>query len=218
MLGIVGNTSNIGRRIELVSMDPHFHDISIALYQQDHDTGPELMVHTYSGIEGAPQRVAFVTRAMAMLGGMQPSSNSGECLRYPCGATHMAAMKRLFIEACKAPPADDITPRPLHVFDKKSSANVTARSLGEGRYQLSTDGEKQKVADRRAAIAAGLVKLAELEWVDEETSTVAFACGRPHDELVGLLLPRALNVRSFIRQQEMAATKGQLLAPSAQER
>ena len=32
-------TLDLGERIELVSMDPHFHDISIGLYRQD-DGGP----------------------------------------------------------------------------------------------------------------------------------------------------------------------------------
>ena len=199
-------------------MDSHFHNISIALYQQDHDTGPELLVHTYSGIDGAQQRVAFVIRAMAALGAIEPSAHSAERLRFPCEAAHTLATKRLFLEACKAPPAEDVVPRPLTVFDKKSSANVTATSLGGGNYQLSTNGESQKAAQRRDAIAIGLVKLAELDWVDEENGKVAFSCGHPHDELVGLLLPRAVNVRSFLRQQEMAAARGQLLAPSAQQR
>ena len=30
----MGQTLDIGKRIELVPMDPHFHDITIALYQQ----------------------------------------------------------------------------------------------------------------------------------------------------------------------------------------
>ena len=199
-------------------MDSHFHNISIALYQQDHDTGPELLVHTYSGIDGAQQRVEFVIRAMATLGAIEPSADSAERLRFPCEAAHTLATKRLFLEACKAPPAEDVVPRPLTVFDKKSSANVTAASLGGGNYQLSTDGESQKAAERRDATAIGLVKLAELDWVDEQNGKVAFSCGHPHDDLVGLLLPRALNVRSFLRQQEMAAARGQLLAPSAQQR
>ncbi len=198
-------------------MDSHFHNISIALYQQDRDMGPEFLAHTYSGIDAAQQRIDFVLRAMAVLGGMEPSADSPERLRFPCEAAHTLATKRLFLEACKAPPADDVAPRPLTVFDKKSSANVSAANLGDGNYQLSTDGETQEAKDRRDAIAVGLVKLAELDWVDEEAGKVAFSCGRPHDELVGLLLPRALNVRSFLRQQEMAAARGQLSAPSAQE-
>ena len=199
-------------------MDSHFHDISIALYRQDGDTGPELLAHTYSDVDGARERVDFVIGAMRILGGMEPVPGGGERLRFACGGAHTSAVKRLFIEACKGSPAADVAPRPLSIFDKKSSANVTAASLGKGSYQLSTDGETEKAAQRRGAIAVGLVKLAELDWVDEENSKVAFSCGHAHDELVGLLLPRALNVRSFLREQEMAAARGRLAAPSAQER
>jgi len=38
-----------------------------------------------------------------------------------------------------------------------------------------------------------------------------------HDVLVGLLLPRAVNVRAAIREEEMSQTRGVLTAPSAQE-
>ena len=130
-------------------MDSHFHDISIALYQQDGDTGTELLAHTYSELEGKRERVEFVMGAMRILGRMEPTPGEGERLRFPCGAGHNSATKRLFLEACKAPPSEDVVPRPLTVFDKKSSANVTAVSLGAGNYQLSTDGESQKAADRR---------------------------------------------------------------------
>ena len=40
-------TTDIGKRIELVSMDPHCLNISIALYLQDHGQGPEFLVHSY---------------------------------------------------------------------------------------------------------------------------------------------------------------------------
>jgi len=46
---------------------------------------------------------------------------------------------------------------------------------------------------------------------------VVFPCGRPHDELMGLLLPRALNARAALREEEMAASRGMLVAPSAQK-
>ena len=48
---------NIGRRIELVPIDPHFKDITIALYLQDLDSRAVFRVHTYSRIEGAAKRI-----------------------------------------------------------------------------------------------------------------------------------------------------------------
>lgn len=209
-------TTDIGHRIELVSMDPHFHEISIALYRQQHDGGPQLLVYTYSQIEGAAGRIDFVAGAMATLGGMQRVEGTNR-LQFACGQPHHLASKRLFIEACKLPSAGEVAPRPLTTFDKKSSANVTATSLGDGGYQLHSDGEGDNTEHRRAAIAGGLVKLAEMDWLDRDQNKIAFPCGESHDRLIGLLLARAQNVRSVERELEAAAARGQLLAPSAQK-
>ena len=197
-------------------MDRHFHDISMGLYQQHQDSGPEILVKTYSVLEGAQKRVDSVLRAMAILGGMEMAAG-GSHLRHTCQNTHEAATKRLFLEACKASPTENISVRPLSVFDKKSDEDVAAVSMGEGRYHLTVESDTEKAWIRRGAIAVGLVKLAELEWIDEENGKVVFPCGHSHDELIGLLLPRALNVRSFLRQQRMEADRGRLLAPSAQQ-
>ena len=84
-------------------------------------------------------------------------------------------------------------------------------------YEVSTDDPQDKSAARIDAITGGLKKLAEIEFVDGEPHRVKFACGSPHDALIGLLLPRALNVRAVLREEEMAASRGTLVAPSAQK-
>ena len=213
----MGLTTDIGERIELVAMDSHFHDISLALYRQTHDGRPELLVHTYSRIAAAQQRVELVAGAMAILGGMEPVEGAAPRVRFHCGHLHNRACKRVFLEACKLPPAADVQPRPLSVFDKKSNADVKVTGLGGGVYDLTSEGEGDKVAKRRSAIGAGLVKLAEMKWVEDGQERIAFQCGQAHDRLVGLLLVRAQNVRGVEREQQMAASRGQLLAPSAQK-
>ena len=213
----MGQTTELGSRIELVSMDPHFHDISIALYRQDSETGPTLLVHTYSRIEGAQQRIETVSATMATIGAMQQVEAAACQLRFSCGARHHLATRRLFLEACKLPPEAAPQPRPLSIFDKKSSANVTVSSFGNGVYQLSTDGDSEAASKRCSAITGGLAKLGEMESLEDGENRIAFSCGLAHDKLVGLLLVRALNVRSTLREQEMAAAQGQLVAPSAQK-
>ena len=94
----MSSIENIGRRIELVSMDRHFEEISISLYEQSHDEKVEFLVKTYSGVEGASQRIDFVMQAMKALGGMN-TTNDGRRLRHRCGNTHKLATKRLFLEA-----------------------------------------------------------------------------------------------------------------------
>jgi len=195
-------TLELGVRIELVSMDPHCHDITLGLYQQDRD----FLIHSYSRHPDAPARLRFLRDAAVILGGMQ---TKGEHLTFPCGVVHKAAVRRIFLESAKLPTGGDIAPKPLTIFDKKSTQQITVHSLGNGRYQVVADGPRVE------AITGGLKKLAELN--EAEPGVVVFPCGQSHDALIGLLLPRALNVRAILREEESAATRGVLVAPSAQK-
>jgi hypothetical protein len=214
---VVGVTTDLGRRIELVSMDPHFHNISIGLNRQESPGGPVFLVHSYSGKEGALERLDFVVRAMATLGGLEALPAEPRKLRFSCGAGHLLAVRRVFLEACKLEQGVPVDPRPLWILDKKSGRTISLAALGSGAYLLEADGGDQDKASRIAAVANGLMKLGQMQGVESSDDRVAFACGQAHDALVGLLLIRALNVRAVLREQEMAASRGILSAPSAQK-
>jgi hypothetical protein len=209
----MGATLDLGRRIELVSMDPHCSNITIGLYQPSGDTA-EYVIHSYSGLAAAGPRLDSIRHVIEILGGVEDRQGR---LRFPCGAAHQLAMRRLFLEACKLAPAAAVDPRPLAVPDKKLDGTVTVRNLGEGVYELTADGPAEPVAARLEAIAAGFRKLAEVDIVPAEPHRFRFGCGQSHHALVGLLLPRALNVRAAFREHEMAAARGTLVAPSAQK-
>ena len=208
-------TLDLGSRVELVSMDPHFDSISIALYSPDDPGLPCYQVHTYSRLPGAAKRVAGVSRAMQVLGGMEQTSDG--LLRFPCGHAHQLAVKRLFLEACKLSPERPIEPRPLHIFDKKANATIAVASLGQGLYEARATEQVQGVERRVATIARGLIRLGEMEEVADQPNQVYFGCGEAHDALIGLLLVRAPNVRSAVREAEAMASRGVLSAPSSQE-
>lgn len=208
----MGRTVDIGTRIELVPMDPHFHEITIGLYLQEHNGAPVYRVHTYSGKSGAEQRIAFVSNAMAVLGGMRQTTDG--LLRFPCGDAHLLACRRVFLEACKLASGGELKARPLKILDRKSGLNIKVSSVGEGVYRIGAEGESKDGARRVAAIAGGLAKLGEMQ--SRGPDTVAFACGHAHDAVVGLLLVRAPNVRAAVREQEMAGARGVLAAPSEQ--
>ena len=53
----MGSTLDLGRRIELVSMDPHCSNITIGLYDSAGDS-PEYLIHSYSGLPAAGPRLA----------------------------------------------------------------------------------------------------------------------------------------------------------------
>jgi hypothetical protein len=210
----MGSTRELGGRIELVSMDPHCSNITIGLYEQSADGAPWYLVHSYSSLLTARARLDAVAEAMQVLGGLELRQG---LLGFPCGAKHQLAMRRTFLEACKLPPETRVEARPLSVLDKKLDRTVSVKSLGDGLYELAAEGPAEASASRLDSIVGGYRKLAELEVIPGEPHRFRFACGQNHNALVGLLLPRALNVRAILREQEMAAGRGTLVAPSAQK-
>ena len=215
----MGRLLELGERMELVSMDPHFHDISISLYRNAGEGDASgFLAHSYSGKGGAAERLGFVMRVMAALGGMGPAPGQPDRIAFACGATHKAAVKRLFLEACKRAPGSAVEAQPMRIYDKKNDLTIDAVGLGGGHYRLVASGgdANEKAAQRVDGVTRGLTKLAELE-AGAEAGEARFPCGHAHDALVGLLLGRALNVRAAMREAEAAAARGVLAAPSAQQ-
>jgi hypothetical protein len=210
----MGVTSrDLGTRVELVSMDPHFKGITIALYRREQSGRPEYLVHTFSSLDGAADRIAFIRRAMVSLGGFR---QEGEGLVFECGNAHQTAARRAFLDACKLD-GTTIPERTLTIHDKQLGGNVTAEWIADGIYRVNADGGNEGHESRIESIAAGLRKLGELTAPPTgESDQVVFPCNRRHDVLVSLLLPRALNVRSALREFYEAAGRGLLVAPSQQ--
>jgi hypothetical protein len=211
----MGLTTDIGRRIELVPMDSHCQDITVALYCQQQDLGPAYKVHTYSDVEGSAARVDFLIEAMQILGSMELTTD--HLLHFTCWSSHEFAIKRLFLEACKHDPSQPLTTKPLHIADKKAGCNMRAGSLGNGMYQINAVGEGSGLERRISAITRGLARLGELSMTEGIDNQAYFTCDTNHDALVGLLLIRAPNVRAAMREAEEASSRGILAAPSSQE-
>lgn len=210
----MSQTPYIGKRIELVSMDPHFHDISIALYQQEQNGRLVFLVHSYSRKEGTPARIASLVSTMKILGGLE--SEDAGLLYFPCGDAHEQAIKRIFLESCKADPASGTTAKPMQIHDRKTGCEIKASYGGDGIYQVSSEETEIGCERRVMAVTRGLLKLGQMEEVEDSHDKIAFSCGQSHDALIGLLLIRAPNVRAAIREAEMMASRGVLAAPASQ--
>lgn len=208
--------ADLGTRIELVSMDRHFHDISIALYEQERDGATVALVHTYSSKGGVSGRLESVVDSMTALGGLERVRSQELAVQFACGAWHRAAARRAFLEACKIALGGPTEARPLEAEDGRRGQHIRIESEGSGRYRIHAEGADDEAKSRAPAIARGLAKLAEVR-LDEDDTTVVFECGEDHDEIVGLLLVRALNLRATLREEEAASSRGVLAAPSAQK-
>ena len=197
-------------------MDSHCGDITLGLYEQVGDGGNSFLVHTYSSRAGAARRVRYVARAMSALGGLDTDRDRDTMLRFPCGRPHRVACRRIFLESAKLATGSPLAARPLRVFDKRKGRNIDVTSLGKGCY-LARSAGNEGTHDRRAAVAVlGLVRLGEMEAVADTSDRVRFGCDTSHDAAVGLLLTRALEVRTALREIESRAARGILAAPSSQ--
>ncbi len=218
---------NLGRRVELHSMDPHFHDISIALYRQIEGTVPMYTIHSYAELPGTDQRMLAIADGMRRLGALEAVQQE-TTLRFACGEDHPLAVRRTFLECCKLADPSAVPAGLLAIVDRKSGLTIHARNLGDGQYRIEarhdsgdTPTDTETATKRIAVIVNGLRKLGEMLLVEDTEGQlledcVCFPCGKDHDPLVGLLLQRAPNVRALVREQEAAAARGVLAAPSAQ--
>jgi hypothetical protein len=208
---------NLGRRVQLQTMDPHCSNITIGVYNQPDEQGrSRYVVHSYSKADGVEHRLAFLTTAMAKLGGMEAVAGTSRAVRWPCGHAHLAATKRLFVEACKLSSPSELGDRPASIEDMKVGGTVEVLPRNGGRYEIVAPAAGAEAEARLKAICAGYLKLAEMERWEESETGVQFACGMSHNPLMRLLLFRAVNARAALREQEMMASRGVLVAPSAQ--
>jgi len=213
----MGETLDLGRRIELCPMDPYGQDISLGLYRQDGEAGAEFLVHTYSRGDGAAERVGFLRLALEALVGLEPVADRPDWQRFACGDRHERALKRSFLDICRLESGSELEPYPLARQDKKAGCVLAVVGDGGGRYRVEPEAGAEQGPRRAVAVARGYVKLCEMVSDDEASAEMRFGCGTAHDRLLGLLLFRAQNVRSAMKEAEAAAARGMLTSPGQQD-
>jgi len=213
----MGRTVEIGRRIELCSMDGHCRNMSLGLYCLNVDGVPRFRIHTYNSLPGSQERVQFLTRALSVMAGLERVPDAPDWLQFPCRSIHKRALKRGFLDTCKLESDTAIDAKALSVFDKKSDCRLSAVYLGDGVYRIDAERPTEAAQKRSRALADGFTKVCEMDAVEGHENQVGFPCRSSHDPLIGLLMFRAQNVRSAMREQLLAASRGVLASPSQQK-
>ena len=195
-----------GRCLELVSMDPHFHDVSVSLYLK----GDVCTVWSFSGKPGIQDRLRQVRDQMVALGGMVPVAESGNQARFECGDLHLRPVKFLLSRAVSRPP--DYAPSDdLSIKDSKSALTLHfsgQQKDGRWAYGVTGEGDAPNPAVRIRMVVAGFVRYGEMEKVSD--TEVAFTCGQRHDKLVRLLMPYSRNISSVEGMMAAEALRGQM--------
>ena len=90
----------LGRCLELVSMDPHFHDVTVGLYY----TGNVTTVWSFSRVPGIEGRIEQIRDRLVALGGLIPVDGTHDKAVFPSEAIFEKPLRFLFTEAVKSTP------------------------------------------------------------------------------------------------------------------
>ena len=195
-----------GRCIELVPLDPNFHDITVGLYDKDGIS----TVWTFSKRPGVEERIRKIRDQIVALGGMEPIEGTHNQLRFPCGQQHGRPTKFLVMQAVEKDPDYAMPEGGSSVKDRRSDLMLGFEAWevdGRWEYRVTAQGEADNAAQRLRAVTAGFVRYGEMEKVDDG---ISFPCGYRHDPLATLILPYARNVSSVEDMLDAAALRGQM--------
>ena len=196
-----------GRCLELVTMDPSFHNISVGLYEKD----GVCTVWTYSRKPGTQARIEQIRDRLVELGGLAPVEGTHNQVHFPCGYLHLRPVKFLLAQAVgKA--RDYAQPRgDMSINDTKSQLILSLSGREQSSnwvYAVSGEGEARNKPVRLRMVVAGFLRYGEMEKVSD--TEVTFPCGQRHDELARLLLPYSRNVSGVESMMDAEAMRGQM--------
>ena len=186
---VVDVIQRLGRCLELVPLDPNYHDISVGLYEK----GGIATVWTFSRKPGVDERIKTIRDQLVALGGLEPVAGTHDQVVFSCGQIHGRPVKFLIKQAVEKQP-DFVRPEG-RVKDLRSKLMLgfdVSEVDGRWVYRVTAEGEAPNVGARLRAVTGGLVRYGEMDKVGDDA--VAFPCRQRHDKLVSLTLPYARNV------------------------
>ena len=196
-----------GRCLELIGIDPNFHDISVGLYLKDGIS----TVWTFSHKDGVEKRLEEIRDQLVLKGSMEAVAGTTNQAYFACGMFHDRPMRFLLRNAVEKAPISEPDTSPLTVRDIKSKLDMLAtpgEEDGQWVYRVSATGEFKRPEIRIRAMVGGFMRYGDLERIEPDTAS--FQCKARHDALVRTLMPIARNVSGS--QDALAAEdmRGQL--------
>ena len=196
-----------GKCLELIPMDPHFHDITVGGYLKDRI----VTVWTYSQKPAVKNRILIIRNQLLKLGGLKPVKGTDNQAQFPCGHVHERALKFALTQAVEKPPDYTLPEGVISIKDTKTKLTLTMTSKeidDRWIYSLSANGEAPNIPLRLRAIVAGFLRYGEMKKMSD--TQVAFQCGYQHINLARLLIPYSRNVSMVEDVMEATALRGQM--------
>ena len=212
--------SDLGRCIELISIDPNFNNISIGLYEKN----GIYTVWSFSKVTGIKERIEEVRNQLINLGGMESISGTYNKAKYPNNQVFERPMKFLIKQAVEKPANYRHSTGPIKIKDLRSPLEITItpkQANSSNIYEVSASlpateknsgdsvsGVHTKPEIRINAIIRGLIKYGNMERGDN--TSVKFSNGEKLDNLVRLILPYARNITGTQDMLDADSIKGQM--------
>ena len=206
-VSIVDRVKDLGNCIELVSIDPHFYNISIGLFIKK----GLLTIWTYSHFEGVEARIEQIRDRCVLLGDVDPVNETNNQLKLKSELVLDRALKFMFIAAVEKDPEADVPTGKISAPDTKPKLTfVIDGAVEDGRYvyKVSAEGESDRSVMRIRAAVGGFNRYADCVRVDKDK--FAFPDGRRYDKFARLILPLARNISAVEAQLEQADMAGQM--------
>ena len=204
---IADRVRELGHCIELVSIDPHFHNISVGLFIKNGG----LTISTYSTLEGVYARIEQIRDRCVLLGDVETVEGTTNQLRLTSDLQLDRALRFMFIAAVEKDPSVELPSGRITAPDTKTKLTFVVEGDeqdGQCVYTVSAEGEAERASMRIRATVGGFIRYADCTRVDKDK--FAFPDGRRYDKFARLILPLARNVSAVEAQLEQEEMTGQM--------
>lgn len=196
-----------GHCIDLVSMDPHFHDISVGLFLKNR----RFTVWTYSNYPGVEERLEQIRDRMVAWGEMVPAESPIQA-DYRVGELMEKPLRFMFMDAVeKDPSIPPPTDERIAGRDTKTLLTFVLTGAQEGGnyvYTVSAEGEAPRAEMRIRAVVGGYMRYASAQRIQPDK--FMFPDGERHDGFARLLLSYARNVSGVENMLAADELQGQM--------
>ena len=206
-LKVASQVKELGNCIELVSIDPHFHQVSVGLFIKS----GVLTVFSYSRLPGIEDRIEQIRDRCIQLGDVKAVDGTNDQLRLISDLYLDRALRFMFTAAVEKDPAAAIPTGRITAPDTKTKLTFVITGAQEGDkyvYTVSAEGEAERAEMRIRAAVGGFIKYSNCARVDKDK--FSFEDGRNYDNFARLILPLARNVSAVEAQLEQEELAGQM--------
>lgn len=204
---IANQVKKLGHCIELVSLDPHFNEVSVGLFAKE----SVLTISSYSVLNGIEDRIEQIRDRCAQLGDVEPVEGTTDQLRLISDLYLDRALRFMFIAAVEKDPFLELPAGRITTPDTKTKLTfVLEGAMEDGKYvySVSAEGQAERAEMRVRAVVGGFIRYSDCERVDK--NKFSFPDGKKYDNFARLILPLARNVSAVEAQMEQDEMTGQM--------